>query len=69
MRAMPPGGRVRAHYHDGIAGHFRQLRSDLNDNQDCHLEIGYREELAHLVYAGADLLVVPSMFEPCGLAR
>jgi len=23
---------------------------------------------AHLVYAGADLLVVPSMFEPCGLA-
>jgi starch synthase len=57
-----------AHYHDGIAGHFRQLRSQLNENQDCHLEIGYREELAHLVYAGADLLVVPSMFEPCGLA-
>jgi len=32
------------------------------------LEIGYREELAHPVYAGADLLVVPSLFEPCGLA-
>jgi len=32
------------------------------------LEIGYREELAHPVYAGADLLVVPSVFEPCGLA-
>ena len=31
-------------------------------------QIGYREELAHLIYAGADLLVVPSMFEPCGLA-
>jgi starch synthase len=30
--------------------------------------VGYSEELAHLVYAGADLLVVPSMFEPCGLA-
>jgi starch synthase len=57
-----------AHYHDGITGHFRQLKDDLNDNQDCHLEIGYREELAHLIYAGADLLVVPSMFEPCGLA-
>jgi starch synthase len=57
-----------AHYHDGIAGHFRWLKDDLNDNQDCHLELGYREELAHLVYAGADLLVVPSMFEPCGLA-
>jgi starch synthase len=57
-----------AHYHAGIAAHFRQLKDDLNDNQDCHLEIGYREELAHLIYAGADLLVVPSMFEPCGLA-
>ena len=34
----------------------------------AHLEMGYREELAHLVYAGADLLVVPSMFEPWGLA-
>jgi len=57
-----------AHYHDGITGHFRQLKSSLNDNPDCHLEIGYREDLAHLIYAGADLLIVPSMFEPCGLA-
>ncbi len=57
-----------AHYQDSINNHFRHLKNYLNDNQDCHLEIGYREELAHLVYAGADLLVVPSMFEPCGLA-
>jgi starch synthase len=57
-----------AHHHDGINGHFRQLKSDLNDNPDCHLEIGYREDLAHLIYAGADLLIAPSLFEPCGLA-
>jgi len=57
-----------AHYHDGITDHFRHLKGYLNDNPDCHLEIGYREDLAHLIYAGADLLVVPSMFEPCGLA-
>ncbi len=56
------------HYHDGINAHFRHLKAYLNDNPDCHLELGYREELAHLVYAGADMLVVPSMFEPCGLA-
>jgi starch synthase len=56
-----------AHHHDGITGHFRHLKDYLNDNPDCHLEIGYREDLAHLVYAGADLLVVPSLFEPCGL--
>ena len=56
-----------AHYHDGITSHFWHLKNYLNDNPDCHLEIGYREDLAHLIYAGADLLVVPSMFEPCGL--
>jgi starch synthase len=57
-----------AQQHDSIASHFRHLKDYLNDNPACHLEIGYREELAHLIYAGADLLVVPSMFEPCGLA-
>ncbi len=57
-----------ANHHNGISSHFWHLKRYLNDNPDCHLEIGYREELAHLVYAGADLLVVPSLFEPCGLA-
>ena len=57
-----------ANHHDGIKSHFWHLKHHLNSNPDCHLEIGYREELAHLVYAGADLLVVPSLFEPCGLA-
>jgi starch synthase len=57
-----------AHHHDAISRHFWHLKDYLNDNPACHLEIGYREELAHLIYAGADLLVVPSMFEPCGLA-
>jgi glycogen synthase len=61
-------GACCAHYHDGITSHFRHLKSHLNDNPDCHLEIGYREDLAHLIYAGADLLIAPSMFEPCGLA-
>jgi starch synthase len=34
-----------------------------------HLEIGYNEELAHLIYAGSDITVVPSRFEPCGLIQ
>ena len=29
--------------------------------------IGYDEALAHLIQAGADTIVVPSRFEPCGL--
>ena len=31
--------------------------------------IGYDEGLAHLVQAGADFLLVPSRFEPCGLTQ
>jgi len=31
--------------------------------------IGYDESLAHLIQAGADALVVPSRFEPCGLTQ
>ena len=53
----------------GINGAFWQLKRQMNDNPDCHLELGYNEELSRLIYAGSDLLIVPSMFEPCGLAQ
>src|ERR1017187_6619560 len=33
------------------------------------VHIGYDEALAHLIQAGADALVVPSRFEPCGLTQ
>ena len=29
-----------ANHHDGISGHFCHLKHYLNDNPDCHLEIG-----------------------------
>ena len=53
----------------GINEQFYGNKRQLNDNPDCHLEIGYNEELAHLIYAGADMIVVPSRYEPCGLAQ
>ncbi|MEP2532316.1 glycogen synthase GlgA [Shimia sp.] len=33
------------------------------------VEIGFDEDLAHLVQAGADATLVPSRFEPCGLTQ
>ena len=33
------------------------------------VQIGYSEPLAHLMQAGADSILVPSRFEPCGLTQ
>ncbi len=55
--------------HGHINGLFWQLKQRFNDHPDCHLEIGYDEDLAHLIYAGSDLILVPSEYEPCGLTQ
>ena len=52
-----------------INDRFWHEKNFLNDNPDCHLEIGFNEELSHLIYAGADMIVVPSNYEPCGLTQ
>jgi len=48
---------------------FWHLKHEINDSPDCHIEIGFNDELAHQIYAGADLIIVPSMYEPCGLTQ
>jgi starch synthase len=38
-------------------------------NGEIAVEIGYDEALSHLIIAGADIVLVPSRFEPCGLTQ
>jgi starch synthase len=52
-----------------IGNEFWRLKHELNDNPDCHLELNFDPELAHWVYAGADMVVMPSNYEPCGLVQ
>ncbi|HEX6161495.1 MAG TPA: glycogen synthase GlgA [Thermoanaerobaculia bacterium] len=33
----------------------------------CRVWIGFNNELAHRIYAGCDMLLMPSVYEPCGL--
>ncbi len=48
---------------------FREVKRATDDSPDCQLELGYDEELAHQIYAGADIILVPSVYEPCGLTQ
>ncbi|KAJ8545670.1 hypothetical protein K7X08_018253 [Anisodus acutangulus] len=44
-----------------------QLHSTYNDR--ARLVLTYDEPLSHLIYSGADFILVPSIFEPCGLTQ
>lgn len=44
---------------------FMQLAKLYPEKFACY--IGYNNELAHLIEAGADIFVMPSKYEPCGL--
>ncbi|SEM41111.1 starch synthase [Mesobacillus persicus] len=46
---------------------FNQMATQYYDQ--CRVFIGFNEELAHRVYAGSDLFLMPSKFEPCGLSQ
>jgi starch synthase len=35
--------------------------------ESCKVIIGFDSDLSHRIYAGADILLMPSIYEPCGL--
>ncbi len=52
-----------------IAGRFALLQARYADSTQVRLVLGHDESLAHLIYAGADLILIPSLYEPCGLTQ
>jgi starch synthase len=45
----------------------RQLESDYPDS--VRARITYNEKLSRQIYAGTDILLMPSRYEPCGLSQ
>ena len=58
-----PDGRVQAEF-DALA---RDLSAAYPGR--AALRFAFDEPLSHLIYAGADVILVPSIFEPCGLSQ
>lgn len=52
-----------------INDQFHQLKVNLGSNPNIHFELNYNEELSHMIYAGSDMFIVPSLVEPCGLTQ
>lgn len=49
---------------------FNMLAAELGGHGGCAgFRFTYDEPLSHLIYAAADILLVPSNFEPCGLTQ
>jgi starch synthase len=52
-----------------INAEFHALKHRFSDSSYVHLTLQHQEELAHLIFAGSDMFIVPSLFEPCGLTQ
>jgi starch synthase len=51
-----------------VQAEFNALASGCG-GEDAGFFFAFDEPLSHLVYAAADVVLVPSMFEPCGLTQ
>ena len=48
---------------------YQALHRQYSLHPHVHLNLFHEETLAHQIFSGADMLIVPSLFEPCGLTQ
>lgn len=48
---------------------FTELQFQTKDHPDISLCLFFEESFAHLLYAAADFIIIPSHIEPCGLTQ
>jgi starch synthase len=53
---------------DDIFKLFDSLKKS-SDSKEGSIILSYDESLSHLIYAASDIIIVPSLFEPCGLTQ
>ncbi|MBI5640219.1 MAG: glycogen synthase GlgA [Nitrospirae bacterium] len=51
--------------------YYQKLLTDISAKHKgrVSVRVGFEESLAHLIYAGSDLFLMPSRYEPCGLGQ
>ena len=54
---------------EGEMKYHNALEEIADRHSNIHLEFGYDEVMSHRMYAAADFFLMPSLFEPCGLAQ
>ncbi len=52
-----------------IKKQFYKLKNELKNNSNVCILFKHDEMLAHQIFAAADFVIVPSLFEPCGLTQ
>ncbi|KAK4347338.1 hypothetical protein RND71_033677 [Anisodus tanguticus] len=52
-----------------IQREFEDIGDRFQNHEHARFVLKYDEALSHLIYAASDMLIIPSIFEPCGLTQ
>lgn len=70
FRTIEKGGQFVLLGSGHLSPEFERLQqNELRDSPDAKIFLFYSDPLSHFLYGAADMCLVPSMFEPCGLTQ